>query len=422
MAQNVLQRPNKNEGSDRLGRYYTKLDIGGLLISQMSGIAPNRVLDLGAGAGSLSRAALQQWENIELVTVDVDVNVRRYLKKLALDAPSAKHCHIHADALSDQLPRLLSAKAESFDTAVCNPPFITPQWRSGFAHIMEEAGFSGCLPVLSDVDAALLFLAQNLRLLSENATLGIIVPDSLISASKYRLFRKELLQKYIVQKAIRLPRNSFLGTDAQAYILVISKEKGTGVPQQIPLQKFDSFSQMSCELLVDVDNAIDRMDFEYHAQQEKVVTPQGTQTMLGNFALDIKRGSLSSSESRSMSFPVLHTTDMVSNFMGKWCDLREFNKSREGSYSGRQVVQAQPGDILLARVGRNLEQKILGVATGFPTLSDCVYRIRVPPAYQKRVLTQLSSVRGQAWLRSRCYGVSAKQLSKADLLTFPLSY
>ena len=39
----------------------------------------------------------------------------------------------------------------------------------------------------------------------------------------------------------------------------------------------------------------------------------------------------------------------------------------------------------------------------------------------ERVLAQLSSRRGQSWLRSRCYGVSAKQLSKADLLTFPLS-
>ncbi len=419
MVHNTSQTQRKSEGSDHLGRYYTKLNIGGLLIAQMSGIAPNSVLDLGAGAGSLSRAALQKWGNIELVTVDVDEEVRLHLKRLArAAAPGAKHSHIHVDALSDRLPRLLSAKTNSIDTAICNPPFIIPQWRTGFAEIIEDAGFSGCLPVLSDVDAALLFLAQNLRLLSERSTLGIIVPDSLISASKYRLFRKELLQKYAVQRAIRLPRHSFLGTDAQAYILVIGK--GATASEKIPLQKFDAHSRMSSELLVGVEDAIDRLDFEYHAQRQGSAVLHPATLVLGSIA-DIKRGSLSSSESRSMPFPVLHTTDITVDLTGHWCDLSEFGESTDGSFAGRHVVLAKPGDILLARIGRNLEQKVIGVAAGFPILSDCVYRIRVPPAAQKQVLTQLSSIHGQAWLRSRCYGVSAQQLSKADLLTFPLS-
>ncbi|WP_050460954.1 N-6 DNA methylase [Herbaspirillum autotrophicum] len=421
MAHEASQIQRKSEGPDHLGRYYTKLDIAGLLIAQMSGIAPSRVLDLGAGAGSLSRAVLQRWRDIELLTVDVDAKAKLHLKRLAqAEAPGIKHSHIHIDALSDHLPDLLSTKTNSIDAAVCNPPFIIPRWRAGFAEIIEDAGFSGCLPVLSDVDAALLFLAQNLRLLSEKSTLGIIVPDSLISASKYRLFRKELLQKYAIQRAIRLPRHSFLGTDAQAYILVIGK--GIGASEKIPLQKFDASSRMSAELLIDVNDAIDRLDFEYHAQRQESAIWHPALRILESIALDIKRGSLSSSESRSMPFPVLHTTDITVDLAGHWCDLSEFGKSVDKSFSGRHVVLAQPGDILLARVGRNLEQKVIGVADGFPILSDCIYRIRVPRASQKQVLAQLSSTHGQAWLRSRCYGVSAKQLSKADLLTFPLPY
>jgi type I restriction enzyme M protein len=261
-------------------------------------------------------------------------------------------------------------------------------------------------------------LAQNLRVLGEKSTLGIIVPDSLISASKYRLFRKGLLEKYSVQRAIRLPRHSFLGTDAQAYILVIGK--GTAASEKIPLQKFDTRSRMSSELLIDVDAAIERLDFNYHAQRLGDGIFPAVLT-LGSIALDIKRGSLSSSESRSMPFPVLHTPDITADLTGHWCDLNEFGEIENGFSAGRHVVSAQPGDILLARIGRNLEQKVIGVATGFPILSDCVYRIRVPHAAQKQVLAQLSSIHGQAWLRSRCYGVSAQQLSKSDLLTFPLS-
>jgi type I restriction enzyme M protein len=411
---------NRRAGSDSLGRYYTKLDVSGLLISQMAHLVPSRVLDLGSGAGSLSRAVLQRWRDVELLTVDVDSEVRPQLTNLLNSSLGARHRHIHADALSDRLPRLLRSKETSIDAAVCNPPFIIPRWRDGFAKIIEEAGFSGCISVLSDVDAALLFLAQNLRLLGENATLGIIVPDSLVSASKYRRFRKDLLQKYVVRKAIRLPRHSFQGTDAQAHILVISKSNVSS--QQVPLYKFDAQSQMSHELLVDISDAIERLDFDYHALRLPFSVTLAHGALLGSITQDVKRGSLSSSEARAVGFPVFHTTNMSCDLTGEWCDLVDFGSSADCVKMDRFAIKAQPGDILLARVGRNLEHKILGVDNGFPVLSDCVYRIRVPFDLRNTILKQLSSASGQAWLRSRCYGVSAKQISKADLLTFPLSF
>ena len=83
-------------------------------------------------------------------------------------------------------------------------------------------------------------------------------------------------------------------------------------------------------------------------------------------------------------------------------------------------MHAQAGDILMSRVGRNLARKIVGVLAGQKLITDCIYRIRVPKVLQKWVLRELTSARGQAWLESRVYGVSARQLSKADLLSFPL--
>lgn len=410
----------KTRGSDRLGRYYTKTDIGGLLIDQMDGLSPSRVLDLGAGAGSLSRAALERWSDVELLTVDVDAAAQIHLKKLFSSTGSSKHNHIRADALSSKLPELISAKADFIDAAVCNPPFIIPKWRKNFAHIIEDAGFSGCFSVMADVDAALLFLAQNLRLLSTNATLGIILPDSLVSASKYRLFRKELLQRYIVRKAIRLPRHSFVNTDAQAFILVISK--GSATTQKIPLLKFSTTSEINSEVLVSVDDAIDRLDYEYHAQGLEKHRTKNIYSQLGTFVDELKRGSLSSIEARSARFPVFHTTDMTLPLTGCWCDLTDFGAFPVSGELESQTVRAEPGDILVARVGRNLEQKVLGVSSGYPALTDCVYKLRVPNQHQDKVLRQLSSSEGQAWLASRAYGVSAKQLTKADLLTFPINH
>ncbi len=410
---------NRHERSDTLGRYYTKTDISSLLIDQMTDLSPNRILDLGAGAGSLSLAALERWGNAELLTVDIDADVQVHLSKLFNISGNYMHSHIMADALSSSLPELISAKSNFIDAAVCNPPFIIPKWRKGFAKIIEDAGFSGCLSVLSGVDAALLFLAQNLRLLSDYATLGIILPDSLVSAAKYRSFRKELLQRYLVHKVIRLPRCSFINTDAQAYIVVISK--GGVSTQQVPLQKFTTDNYISHELLVDANDAIVRLDFDFHSQRLVKTKLKKARVPLGSIIEELKRGSLSSAEARFAKFPVLHTTDIIFPDIGKWSDLNRFGRvHRYLEYCKRQIVCAEPGDILVARVGRNLEQKVLGVSIGFPALTDCVYKIRVPKQFRAKVLMQLSSAEGQAWLASRAYGVSAKQLTKADLLAFPV--
>jgi type I restriction enzyme M protein len=401
--------------SDMLGRYYTRTDIGYLLIDQMTGFTPSRLLDLGAGGGSLSSAAVTRWLNIEILTVDIDRRSSTYLSKLFDGSCGIRHNHIRADALSHRLPELLFSKFGQIDAGVCNPPFIIPKWRKKFAQILEDAGFSSCMPVLSDVDAALLFLAQNLRLLSEKATLGIILPDSLISSTKYRQFRKELLQRYTVRKAIRLPRYSFSGTDALAYIVVISKSGPT--TKAIPLQKLTNENSLGSQLHVEVTEAVDRLDFDYHSQRLLFSETHSVHVSLGSIAEEVKRGSLSSAEARVFRESVFHTCDMTPSRIGKWCDLSQFSRKRS---EADLPVRAGRGDILVARVGRNLEQKVIGVYGGFPLLTDCVYRIKVPKSYRRRVLDQLSSSSGKAWLDSRAYGVGAKQLTKTDLLEFPL--
>jgi len=410
--------PQKHVGSDRLGRYYTKADIGRLLIDQMAGLTPSRLLDLGAGEGSLSDAAIKHWSNIELLTVDIDERSLPHLSKLFHGCDSFKHSHIRADALSHRLPQLIHSRFGHIDTAVCNPPFITPNWRKGFAKILEEVGFSGCMPVLSDVDAAVLFLAQNLRLLSARATLGIILPDSLISAGKYRQFRKELLRRYCVHRAIRLPRGSFSNTDALAHIVILSKGRET---KTVPLQKLANDRTLVPQVLIGVDDAAERLDFDYHAHRVVTSRPQNAQVPLSSLAEGLWRGSLSRAQGRLAGVPVIHTSDIRPSDAVKWCDLSHFGDFRKQFLGRKSARYAEPGDILVARVGRNLEQKVIGVSAGFPLITDCVYRVKVPERFRDRVLSQLSSTNGQAWLASRAYGVGAKQLTKVDLLTFPLS-
>ena len=404
---------SKYTGSDRLGRYYTNIDVGHLLVSQMTSETPQKLIDLGAGDGILSDAAFKRWQNIEILTVDVDRFASIRLRNI-FDQTGANYMHIQADALSYRLPSVVYSSFGNIDSAVCNPPFITPKWRKGFARILSEAGFGGCIPINGSIDSALLFLAQNLRLISEGATLGIILPDSLVSSAKYQKFRQKLLQQYKVQKVIRLPRRSFSGTDAQAFILIVSK---VAAATTIPLFEFSDKGELSQMLTVDVKKAIHRMDYAYHAHSYAYKNNSIAEISLQSIAIDMKRGSVSSSIARNAEHSILHTSDMTPSICGLWCDFSSFN---QGIESGESIVRARPGDILIARVGRNLESKVVGVKAGFPAITDCIYKIRVPEQYQDQLLIQLSSPQGNAWLASRAYGVGAKQITKTDLLTFSL--
>lgn len=398
------------------GRYYTKPEVGQLLVDLMLSGQPRNLVDLGAGGGSLSLAAARRWTNLNLLTIDVDATSGKRLSKLLATEEVGRHNHLRTDALGHGLAELVKTEFGDFDAAVCNPPFTTPVWRKGFDEILEDAGFSGCMPVLADSDSALLFLAQALRLIGHGSTLGIILPDSLVSGHKYRRFRNELLSRYRVDSVVRLPRNSFQHTQALAHILII--RKGCGPSTSIPLRTIVAGKISSTISRVDVDQGTRRLDFDFHTCELAVsATHSGSRScLLGDIAAEIQRGSVQATAARNAGHAVFHTTDMTEKNAGRWVDI-----GVNGDLSMQTKVLAKPGDILLARVGRNLEQKVLGVYRGRAVLTDCVYRISVPPTLTKSVLAQLSGESGRKILASRAYGVGAKQLSMADLLTLPIS-
>lgn len=406
-----------NSGSDILGRYYTKNEISSFLVEQFDISSPVRLLDLGAGSGSLSGAAKTRWPDVKVLTVDIDPKVDLPDESAKNISNGSSHEHFVIDALSQDLSTLLNCKSAPIDVAVCNPPFITPKWRNEFGEILEGAGFHDCLPFPMDVDAGLLFLAQNLRLMSENATLGIILPDSLITAKKYLKFRSVLLNTYAVAKVIQLPRGSFHNTDALASIVMLKKIKK--YKDFVLVYCLDGERKLSDPLYIDVDAAAERLDYTFHFHRLQVAGVGGAKRIaLQELVINIRRGSLSSAQIKGVSFPVLHITNIKEESIGQWLDLKSFDSGCLNDVSS--IVKAQPGDILISRVGRNLESKIIGVMAGSFPVSDCVYVIRCAPGIRETVLAQIASPEGRAWISAHAYGVAAKQLAKKELLTFPI--
>lgn len=402
--------------SDSLGRYYTDVLVSQALVAELPANSPSTVLDLGCGTGSLSFAASRRWAKTNIVTVDLDRTIAHVLpEKLRESGFTGIHHHLMFDALSPELATSLGREKTQPDVAVCNPPFLVPKWKKDYSAILEDVGLSSCLPAIATTDAALVFLAQNLRLLRRGGVLGIIVPDSIVSADKYRNFRTELLKRYQIRSATRLSRGSFGGTDALAHILVIENSTPTSAP--IALSLLDKAGARTSDLLVEHSQAAHRLDYQFHFAKS-AVSQLGVR--LGDIATDLRRGSLNSAEAKKASNFVLHTTDLHQGNRGQWLDFSRRRFKFPEAKSGL-VTRAEAGDIVVARVGRTAHEKVIGIGAGSVVLTDCLYRLRVAPTLQDAVLQALSSPEGRAWLELHAYGVAARQLTKTDLLNLPIS-
>lgn len=391
--------------SRQLGQFFTKSSVGDFMIGQLETSGRPRVLDLGAGDGSLALAIRRRWKKASITTLDIDETVERRIRTSFGSSPSSHHRHVTADALDEHLPALLSSS--EFELAVCNPPYMRVQWRESFRRILGEVGLGDLHTLPSDVlTSEVMFIAQVLRLAREGAEIGLIVPDGLISGLRARPIREALLSRTNIRKIVQLPRGSFRHTDAQAHVIILRNEPFPG--GKIRIGSLSSTGESSVRL-ISTEDAARRMDWNFYS----TLTPlRGTS--LRQLGAIITRGSISSKEARTFPSPVFHTTNFKDARSGFVC--------LAGGEVPSATTTAEPGDILLARVDRNLEEKVCAVLQGSATITDCIFRIRLPEELRHRAFVALTSSFGQDALRRAARGVGARMLGKEDLLDMELLF
>jgi type I restriction enzyme M protein len=395
-------------GRDPLDRYYTDPAVGRLFVDLLDRRQPSAILDLGSGGGSLSLAVARRWAGARILTVDVDHGSVESIRRGMASAGHELHEHLVADALDENLPELVSGAR--FDVAVCNPPYARTRWRTGFERILKEAGLCELQAIPRQaLTSDILFVAQILRMAEAGAEIGIIIPDGLASGRRSRPIRSALLRRTCVTRIVQLPRGSFRGTDAQAHIVVLRNERGNGL--EIEISRISASGPVA-PLRISVADAEHRMDYSWY---EPRLGGSGRTFTLRAIGAQILRGNLSSSEARSCPDPVFHTTD--------YRQPDSFAYSLSPSFSGADrpgCRVAEPGDILLARVDRELHRKACLVTEGRAVLTDCIFAIRVPAMWRHTVLRAFLSPRGQAALIRASRGVGARMLGKEDLLDLEL--
>ncbi|NKA76084.1 N-6 DNA methylase [Ralstonia solanacearum] len=402
--------------SDTLGRYYTSTSVSGVLVDAVNGIRPKVVLELGAGHGSITTAAARKWSNAQLVTVDTDLDATPTVRGVGQDTAHTHHVH---DALDDALADRIGLSLGSVDVGLCNPPYVRPRWRASFGRILEDAGFSGALKSIHDAGADLLFIAQNLRLLKRRGKLGLVLPDGLIAGEKFQGVRSVLLREHSVEQVIQLPRRVFSRTEAQTYLVVLSKQAGE--TESVALRAMNVDGSLSEPVYVAQDQACRRLDYGFHAfgvsRQRPPRSP--SKLLLGDVAEELFRGSLNSNELRSLGLPVFHLGDFpdaVLNQPPPSVPTSFIHSKRNLSILRSNIRIAEAGDILMARIGRNLHEKICVVRRGACIVSDCIFVLRVAPTHHAAVLSFLVSKTGRSAIEAAAHGVGAKYLSRSDLL------
>jgi type I restriction enzyme M protein len=254
--------------------------------------------------------------------------------------------------------------------------------------------------------------------LRKSGKLGLILPDGLITAERFSQVRKTLLRQHLVEQVVQLPRGVFKGTEAQTYLIVLSKSAGE--TNQVTLRQMGLDGQLSAPIDIPQDAAVKRLDFSFHA---RVVSPQrsGESPMrmsVRQALTDVVRGTICSSYISAFPAPVFHLGDF-SKPLGEHAVRIVPERFALGERKAQQISQdarlALPGDILLARVGRSLENQLALVVHGPCVISDCIFALRATDEHRERLYRFFESDLGRHALASSAHGVAARFLSKTNL-------
>ena len=191
-----------------LGQFFTPAPIASLLAGMFDPPAgPARLLDPGAGVGSLAaalvdRAAVEGWAvGLDVTAVEVDGNLLRPLTETLHEceqaAPAITSRAVSADFVEWACRRLeeglFAPKHEGFDLAILNPPYQKLAASSAVRRMLSRAGIE-----VTNLYAA--FVALALGLLNPGGQLVAITPRSFCNGPYFRAFRRELLENSALRR------------------------------------------------------------------------------------------------------------------------------------------------------------------------------------------------------------------------------
>lgn len=371
-------------------QYYTSDEIASMMVGCIEGIQVNRVLDLGAGDGALTRAVKKRWKESICTVADIDDNNCQILSKQGFDTKLL-------DCTISNLSKVLGVGFGSIDLAVCNPPYEEVENRKFIQALLKKAHLKMNRNE-KNASSDLLFLTYNLLFLRPNGVLAIIVPYSIMTGRNYTQLRQSLLDNYYVERVIELPEKSFAYTEAKTGILIIRKESNKG--RETQLNTVDEKNSLSPTITAPRQELVFRLDYSYHKWKEANVH----KVYINNADIIIRRGRYTYEYLKKKGTPFFHTT----------C----FNKDDvdwESQYKTDENSIVEQGSFLIARVGKRCVGRVQLIEKGRIQISDCIYGVTVPKEYIGKFKDFFFSKDYSDFISIAARGVCSLYLCKGDL-------
>ena len=375
-------------------QYFTSETVASLLIKCISKEDVKTILDLGAGEGMLTKAALKKWRNARCVVADIDESNHLNLLEQGFESRNI-------DCITSDLDLELGLSYNSIDVGVCNPPYETIEKNQ----FIEEVFAKAHLEFNRDekiTTSDLVFLAYNLLFLKPHGVLGIIVPYSIMTGRNYETVRQSLLNNYYIERAVELPEKSFSYTEAKTGLLIIRKESSRGRKTKLNVVK--EGLKLSDSLYVSQSQLAIRLDNSYHlwrkSQKGKVCKC---------IDVSIVRGRNTHDDLKKRGAPFFHST----SFNKKDLDWHyKYDDSEKG------IIKE--GSFLIVRVGKRCVGRVKYLEEGHIQISDCIYGITVPKAFIEEFKLFFLSKEYTDFIKTVARGVCSLYLCKGDLETMIL--
>ncbi|MGP0066942.1 MAG: Eco57I restriction-modification methylase domain-containing protein [Isosphaeraceae bacterium] len=231
-----LDAPRRSE----LGQFMTPVPVASFMAGMFEGVDPDvRLLDAGAGVGSLSAACVQRLleaerlpTRITVTAYEIDETLAAYLTRtLDLCGAACKRAGIRFDGEVIQ-DDFIAATAETagrallgappFNMAILNPPYRKINTLSDERRLLRLAG-------IETTNLYTGFLALSMRLLTPGGQMVAITPRSFCNGSYFRPFRQEFLDEMELKRlhVFESRKHAFRADDVlQENIIVYAVKRG----------------------------------------------------------------------------------------------------------------------------------------------------------------------------------------------------
>lgn len=180
------------------GQFMTPSNVAGFmasLFSESTGVV--RLLDAGAGVGSLTAAFLKRWGAgaVSATAYEIDDTLLSYLEETlaGFRNGSFEATIIRRDFIEDAVYRLaLGNKSTRYTHAILNPPY--KKINSGSAHraLLRKVG-------LETVNLYTAFVGLAIELMADGGEIVAIIPRSFCNGPYYKPFREWMLQRSSIE-------------------------------------------------------------------------------------------------------------------------------------------------------------------------------------------------------------------------------